>query len=346
MKPIKFFIIIPIYNVESYLHKCLDSIVSQTYKNFEVICVNDGSTDKSLEIAKSYADSDSRFTLTSQANQGQSVARNKALDIAKQKWLESSQEEQGQTYITFVDSDDYLEDFALEHIATILNQNKVDIFITNTFFKVSPATQTKTLQQQLVFPSNLENQTFTPSDLCKLSPKSILTSTVAFIHKATHLFSHNIHFIEPHILHQDIAFCTHSTLLASSIRTDSTPFYNYVQSENSTMRTKPSIIRCQKRAHAYFTTLKYLDNLKSQFQDENILNFLNNSCKWAMEYCIKFIRLVGYVNVSFTKKQLLHYKNYVPYDLKRKIIIHFPRIYNLQKFIRQKTRGKNPFDIP
>ena len=96
MKPIKFFIIIPIYNVESYLHKCLDSIVSQTYKNFEVICVNDGSTDKSLEIAKSYADSDSRFTLTSQANQGQSVARNKALDIAKQKWLESSQEEQEQ----------------------------------------------------------------------------------------------------------------------------------------------------------------------------------------------------------------------------------------------------------
>ncbi|WP_222847794.1 glycosyltransferase family 2 protein, partial [Helicobacter pullorum] len=217
--------------MESYLHKCLDSIVSQTYKNFEVICVNDGSTDKSLEIAKSYADSDSRFTLTSQTNQGLSITRNKALDIAKQKWLESSQEEQEQTYITFVDSDDYLEDFALEHIATILNQNKVDIFITNTFFKVSPATQTKTLRQQLVFPSNLENQTFTPSELCKLTPKSILTSTVAFIHKATHLFSHNIHFIEPHILHQDIAFCTHSTLLASSIRTDSTPFYNYVQSE-------------------------------------------------------------------------------------------------------------------
>ena len=345
MKPIKFFIIIPIYNVESYLHKCLDSIVSQTYKNFEAICVNDGSTDKSLEITKSYADSDSRFTLTSQANQGLSITRNKALDIAKQKWLESSQEEQEQTYIAFVDSDDYLEDFALEHIATILNQNKVDIFITNTFFKVSPATQAKTLRQQLVFPSNLENQTFTPSELCKLSPKSIITTACAFIYKATHLFSHNIRLIE-YILYEDTAFCTHSFLLASSVYVDSTPFYNYVLSENSIMRTKPSIIRCQKRTHAYFATLKYLDNLKSQFQDENILNFLNNSCKWAIEYCIKFIRLVGYVNVGFTKKQLLHYKNYVSYDLKRKIIIHFPRIYNLQKFIRQKAKGKNPFDIP
>lgn len=339
LKPIKFFIIIPIYNVESYLHKCLDSIICQTYKNFEVICVNDGSTDKSLEIAKSYADSNSRFTLTSQANQGQSVARNKALDIAKQKWLESSQEEREQTYITFVDSDDYLEDFALEHIATILNQNKVDIFITNTFFKVSPATQTKTLQQQLVFPSNLENQTFTPSDLCKLSPKSILTSTVAFIHKATHLFSHNIHFIEPHILHQDIAFCTHSTLLASSIHTDSTPFYNYVQSENSTMRTKPSIIRCQKRAHAYFTTLKYLDNLKSQFQDENILSFLNNSCKWAMERTLKFLQRGGYNVVKITKQELLEYKQYA--SKKRVLCIYFPRLYSIPKYIRLKLQGKN-----
>ena len=337
---IKFFIIIPIYNVESYLHKCLDSIICQTYKNFEVICVNDGSTDKSLEIAKSYADSDSRFTLTSQANQGQSVARNKALDIAKQKWLESSQEKQEQTYITFVDSDDYLEDFALEHIATILNQNKVDIFITNTFFKVSPTTQTKTLQQQLVFPSNLENQTFTPSELCKLTPKNInINTTWAFIHKATHLFSHNIHFIEPHILHEDIAFSTHSFLLASSVYVDSTPFYNYALSENSTMRTSMDTERSQKRAHAYFTTLKYLDNLKSQFQDENILNFLNNYCKWAMEKALKFLQRGGYNVAKITKQELLEYKQYA--SKKRILCIYFPRLYSIPKYIRLKLQGKN-----
>lgn len=341
MKPIKFFIIIPIYNVESYLHKCLDSIVSQTYKNFEVICVNDGSTDKSLEIAKSYADSDSRFTLTSQTNQGQSVARNKALDIAKQKWLESSQEEQGQTYITFVDSDDYLEDFALEHIATILNQNKVDIFITNTFFKVSPTTQTKTLQQQLVFPSNLENQTFTPSELCRFSPKSILTSTVAFIHKATHLFSHNIRFIEPHIVHQDAAFCTHSFLLASSIYVDSTPFYHYVQSEHSTSRGLFDVARAQKRAYAHFTTLKYLDNLKSQFQDENILDFLNNYCKWEMEKTLKFLQRGGYNVAKITKQELLEYKQYA--SKKRILCIYFPRLYSIPKYIRLKLQGKNVY---
>ncbi|WP_278916498.1 glycosyltransferase [Helicobacter pullorum] len=336
---IKFFIIIPIYNVESYLHKCLDSIVSQTYKNFEVICVNDGSTDKSLEITKSYADSDSRFTLTSQANQGLSITRNKALDIAKQKWLESSQEEQEQTYIAFVDSDDYLEDFALEHIATILNQNKVDIFITNTFFKVSPATQAKTLRQQLVFPSNLENQTFTPSELCKLSPKSIITTACAFIYKATHLFSHNIRFIE-YILYEDTAFCTHSFLLASSIYVDSTPFYNYVLSENSIMRSHLDKDLCQKKIFSYFTILKYLDNLKSQFQDKNVLNLLNNSCtKWAMERTLKFLQIGGYRISPITKQELLKYKQYA--SKKRILCIYFPRLYSIPKYIRLKLQGKS-----
>ena len=164
LKPIKFFIIIPIYNVEFYLHKCLDSIICQTYKNFEVICVNDGSTDKSLEIAKSYADSDSRFTLTSQANQGQSVARNKALDIAKQKWLESSQEKQEQTYITFVDSDDYLEDFALEHYAKIISTNpNIDYILTDSVYYSTYDYQEKTLKNKYFSKDVFNKKIISPS---------------------------------------------------------------------------------------------------------------------------------------------------------------------------------------
>lgn len=336
---IKFFIIIPIYNVESYLHKCLDSVIHQTYKNFEVICVNDGSTDQSLEIARGYADSNPRFTLISQTNQGQSVARNKALDIAKQKWQELGNIERENSYICFLDSDDYLEEFALEHIAILLSKNKVDIFIANALFKVSPTTQTKTLQQQLVFPENLENQTFTPNELCKLSPKSIITTTALFIHKATHLFSHNIRFVE-HILYEDTPFCTHSFLLASSIYIDSEPFYHYVQSENSTMRSCLNKALCQKKILSYFTILKYLDNLKSQFQDENILKLLNNSCKrWAMERTLKFLQKDGYRISPITKQELLEYKQYA--STKRILCIHFPRLYAIPKRIRLKLQGKN-----
>lgn|GEM_PF-4501748 len=81
-----FYIILPIYNVESYLTQCLDSVLNQTYSNFEVILVNDGSTDSSEEIAQEYASKDSRFTLISQENRGLSEARNVGLKVAKQKW--------------------------------------------------------------------------------------------------------------------------------------------------------------------------------------------------------------------------------------------------------------------
>ena len=101
---IKFSIIVPVYNVEKFLRESLDSIISQTLKDFEVICVNDGSTDNSLDILEEYAKNDSRFKIISQENQGQGIARNKAIDIAQGK------------YLLFVDPDDWIETNALEQI--------------------------------------------------------------------------------------------------------------------------------------------------------------------------------------------------------------------------------------
>lgn len=87
MSGVKFFIIVPIYNVESYLKECLDSIIYQTYTKFEAILIDDGSTDFSGEIAKEYAKKDSRLMLVHQENQGQSMARNKGLEIIRQKYV-------------------------------------------------------------------------------------------------------------------------------------------------------------------------------------------------------------------------------------------------------------------
>lgn len=87
-------IIVPVYNVEKYLRKCLDSIISQDYKNLEIILVNDGSTDTSLNICESFAAKDTRIILMSKDNGGQSSARNMGLDVAKGDW------------VMFVDSDD------------------------------------------------------------------------------------------------------------------------------------------------------------------------------------------------------------------------------------------------
>lgn len=102
-------IIVPIYNVENYLRQCLDSIMNQTYKNFECIMVNDGSTDSSQQIAEEYL-VDSRFKLINQSNKGLSGARNTGISHIREE----------STFISFVDSDDYIyPDFLetlIEHI--------------------------------------------------------------------------------------------------------------------------------------------------------------------------------------------------------------------------------------
>ena len=92
----KLSIIIPVYNSESYITQCIDSILTQSFTNFELILVNDGSTDSSDKICDEYAQKDSRVVVIHKENGGVSSARNKGIDFAKGEW------------IMFVDSDDYL----------------------------------------------------------------------------------------------------------------------------------------------------------------------------------------------------------------------------------------------
>ncbi len=112
----KISIIIPVYNVEKYLQKCLDSVINQTYKNLEIICINDGSPDNSGKILDEYAKKDGRVIVIHQENAGVSVARNKGLEIATGE------------YIAFVDSDDWLEPECYELALNVLeNDKEVDL---------------------------------------------------------------------------------------------------------------------------------------------------------------------------------------------------------------------------
>lgn len=92
----KISVIVPVFNVEKYLKRCLDSILTQTYWNLEVLCIDDGSEDHSLEILKFYEKKDSRVRVYTQARKGPSAARNRGLDEATGD------------FISFVDADDYI----------------------------------------------------------------------------------------------------------------------------------------------------------------------------------------------------------------------------------------------
>lgn len=105
----KLSVVIPVYNVEPYLRECLDSVLSQSYADWEAVCVNDGSTDGSATILEEYAAKDQRIQVITRSNGGLSAARNTGMNAA-----------QGE-YILFLDSDDWLESNALEVVVCSLN---------------------------------------------------------------------------------------------------------------------------------------------------------------------------------------------------------------------------------
>lgn len=116
-------IIIPIYNVDLYLDKCLYSVVNQTYKDIEIILVNDGSTDRSLEIAEGFAQKDERIVLYSQVNGGLSAARNTGMRLASGD------------YILFLDSDDWLSLDAVKWMYERILQDKADVLCCRSQFE-------------------------------------------------------------------------------------------------------------------------------------------------------------------------------------------------------------------
>ena len=117
----KITVIVPVYNVENYVEKCLDSLINQTYKNLEIIVINDGSTDNSGEICQEYAQKDNRIVYIDKENGGQSEARNMGLDRMTG------------SYVTFVDSDDWVELDYVENLYKKITEYQADIAVGNYY---------------------------------------------------------------------------------------------------------------------------------------------------------------------------------------------------------------------
>ena len=108
-------VIIPCYNVEKYIDRCMESVLNQTYRNLEIILVDDGSTDGTGEIIKKYAEHDHRIKILHQKNKGAGAARNAGMEIASG------------SYIGFVDSDDWIAEDMYEYLIGIIKEEDADI---------------------------------------------------------------------------------------------------------------------------------------------------------------------------------------------------------------------------
>lgn len=335
----KFFIIIPIYNTELYLSQCLDSVLNQTYPHFEAILINDGSTDSSGKIAQEYANKDSRFTLVSQENQGASVARNSGLRVAKQKWQELGNIERENSYICFLDSDDWWKTNTLEHFTEILSNNtskNIDIIISNQMHVDSQTQQSK----NNLLNARLENQIFTSqiliNELYNDKTNFILTGIWGGIYSCSFLFKYNIYFI-PKILSEDVIFATECVLSADSIYIDSTPLYHYRLSCNSVSRDK-SQKNMRKHADSYFFITKHFYTLKDSY-NEPYKQYLEKVVKWALVRTLNLLQQLGYKNTNFTKKEILKYAHLL--EKRRLPSIYFPRLYGFPKRMKQYFKSKS-----
>ena len=215
---VKISVIIPIYRTEKYLDICLDSILNQTFNDFEIICVNDGSPDNCINILRAYSKFDKRIIPISQKNQGLSAARNTGLRYANGE------------YITFVDSDDFLSPVALDRMYKNISENKSD-YMYSYVYQVFP---NKYYYWELPnindFCKYIKTLVFNESEL---DPNFFLK----FIHSAwakmyRHDFIKNFSFPEG-LIFEDIPFFANCYLNAKKISYDFEPLYFYRKTPNS-----------------------------------------------------------------------------------------------------------------
>ena len=202
----KISVIIPVYNVEEYLEQCLDSVINQPLEDIEVICINDGSTDNSLEILEEYAKKDYRIKIINKKNEGIGVARNIGIDHAKGK------------YIIFLDSDDWLKNNAFKNLYDIIILDNIDILI----FKILPYDENsdkffKRDDYELLGLENLFKEDFVTYKDIKEDIFNISVVAYNKIYKKSFLDKHNLKFPE-RLIFEDNPFFFDAIINAKKIK--------------------------------------------------------------------------------------------------------------------------------
>lgn len=255
-------IIVPVYNAEKYLKECVDSILKQTFNNFELILIDDGSNDKSMEICENYRKMDSRVKVISKKNGGAASARNLGLDIARGR------------YIGFVDSDDIIHNRMYEVLYITAIENSSDIVICDFEY---------VYDRDINLLGNIETDKYINNftniealdELCRAKDITFITPCNKLYSKK--LFEH-LRYIEGKICEDE--FIAHRIFYNSKVTTYITlKLYYYFQSENSVMRSEFSIKK-----------LESIESIKDRVEFFQMINDNNLRYKAEKLYVNVFLR--------------------------------------------------------
>ncbi|MGS0746161.1 glycosyltransferase [Syntrophomonas erecta subsp. sporosyntropha] len=327
MKQIFVSVIIPVYNAEQYLEECLNSIINQTLKDIQIIAVNDGSTDKSLDILNKYKLKDSRINVISIENSKQGKCRNLAMDIAMGK------------YIYFIDSDDYIKEDALEILLEEIEKDKIEILIFNgrSFYdKLNRFSKHKYFQVN----EDYINRTMTGLEFAEKGISFV--SPCMKLYRRDFLITNGIRFAEG-VYGEDDIFWYKCCLASTKIKyIDKILYFRRIRSNSVMMNKNKS------------TILNRLDNvteinkLLNCHQKDQMIYFYNNLSKSALDLMKDIIKFKVNnneeikINYNGYKKIIFNNKLGVKYNFKAFIIIYLPFIY---KFINLLKSNSNKYHI-
>ena len=270
-------VIIPIYNTEKYLKKCIDSVICQTYKNLEIILVNDGSTDNSLNICNEYKNKDTRIKVINKKNSGSSATRNMGIKNSN-----------GQ-YLLFLDSDDwYKYDDMIESLVKTAKRYSSDLVIFN-YCRDNGKPVIQSNQKIITNTQDIvNNNAFTSSACLKLTNRNLVVA--------------NDIFFEEDRLTEDILFAGKILCKAENIVFINKAYYNYTIREGSTTQK----IRA-KNVIDLLHSIEQLENLEGdiikQYTAFQYATILIN-----MNLCIEKLD-DNLINKIYAKKYLLSYNN-------------------------------------
>ena len=250
-------ILVPVYNVEKYLRQCLDSVINQTLREIEIICINDGSTDSSYDILKEYADMDSRIKIIAKENTGYGNSMNVGLDAATGD------------YIGIVESDDFIEKNMFESLYNLAEKDNLDV-ARSEFFFYEHSTGVDTKSDFGYVPHNVVIEPSNESSVFYQQP-----SIWANIYNFDFLKRNAIRFLEtPGASYQDTSFSFKVYLRAKRFEMIDEPFYHYrINAGSSSFQSTTKV----------FCVVDEYDEIKRYLKENDLYN--KYSCLVAhMEY--------------------------------------------------------------
>lgn len=317
-------VIIPVYNLETKIEKCLRSLILQELKELEIIVINDGSTDSSLEVIKNISKEDSRIKIINKKNSGASATRNEGLKYATGK------------YITYLDGDDYLEKNAYKKMIEKCEKEELDCLICDFYYDYS--SYKKIFYDFKIYD---EFKIIKKEDYLKnlFSWKNSAPAVWNKIIKKEVYLKENLKFQEDIFLGEDFSLTARLIMSCKNIGKLNQVLINYVQhSEQGTKKKKESFILDLFLAHdkieEFYEKKKKLDEYKeilenskflSIYRDFFRLNFNLNKPK-ERKAVLRFLMI---------NKEIRNIQNYKKMSIRKKIK------YNFKKFYFLKIKNKN-----